>query len=178
MTVELVVDQMDLLKAEQALTNLQAENLIRPEMAPFGEAVTAIMKVYPSAGIVLKSSQQYRQERASARSLGKMLGLGGALAGLVSKQTSGKGPGYKRTYKYSESWTATLEGLNEHIVNDAPYSGFVGGLDASPGGKSGAKGNQPYTWRYGWQRLKKVAEDTMDEWIVRIERKAFRLWER
>lgn len=177
MTVELIVDQGDLLKAEQALTGLQAENFIRPNLDTFGKAVIEEASPYPAPGLVLKSSQQYRGERASARMLGGSV-LGGFFASLVSKETGGAGSTYKRTGEYGRQWKASTQGLNERIENLAVYAGYVGGLDASPGGKEGAKGNQPYTWRYGWKRLKKVAEDTMDAWILEMEHKAFRLWER
>lgn len=177
MTVQLVVDQGDLLKAEQALTALQAEKFIRPNLEVFGKMVIESADDYPAAGTVLKSSQQYRSERAMARQLGGRA-LGGLLSSLVSKQGSGPGSSYRRTGEYGRQWKASTQGLNERIENLAAYAGFVGGLDASPGGKGNAKGNQPYTWRYGWKRLKKVAEEVMDEWIAEMERKAFRLWER
>src|SRR3990167_5725019 len=69
-------------------------------------------------------------------------------------------------------------GLEERITNEAEYAGYVVGLDASPDGRSGARGNQPWTWRYGWPRLVKVAQEVMDNWITFMEAKAQELWER
>lgn len=177
--IDVVVDQVQLKKVGQALTDLEAQHFIKPELPPFGRAVIDMMQVYPSEGIVLKSSQKLRSERATARALGNLFGMGAAAAKMVSGQVSGgKGPNYRRTDRYKSSWAATLAGLDEHITNNAEYAGYVGGLNASPGGRSGAKGDQPYTWRYGWKRLTKVADEVMDEWIPRMESKAFRLWER
>ena len=177
--MELVVDEVELKKVGEALTDLEAQKFIKPELPPFGRMVVNMMQIYPAAGLVFKSSQKYKAEKALVHQLWKWTGLGGLASSLVSKQEKGaRGPSYKRTGHYASSWMATLQNLNEHIRNDAEYAGYVGGLDASPGGRAGARGNQPYTWRYGWKRLTKVADEVMDEWIPKMESKAFRLWER
>ena len=177
--IEVVVDQAQLKRVGEALTDLEAQNFIKPEMPPFGRAVVDVMRIYPSEGLVFKSSQQFRSEKASARRLGGLFGMGSLAASMVSKTVKGgQGPSYKRTQNYQGAWETSLAGLGVHIVNDAEYAGYVGGLNASPGGRSGAKGDQPYTWRYGWPRLTKAADEVMDEWIPQMESKAFRLWER
>ena len=177
--IEVIADPIQLKKVGQALTDLEAQQFIKPELPPFGRMVVDVMQVYPSEGLVLKSSQRLRSEKAAARAIGNLFGMGALAVSMVSGQDTGaKGPGYKRTQKYAGSWSATLEGLNERIINNAEYAGYVGGLNASPGGRGGAKGDQPYTWRYGWKRLTKVADEVMDEWIPKMESKAFRLWER
>ena len=163
----------------QALTDLEAQRFIKTGLPTHAMEVLDAMRVYPAEGIVLKSSQRVRAERARARSIGNIFGLGKFAASLVSTRDTGHGPSnYKRTQNYKNSWGYTLEQLNEHITNYAEYAGYVGGLDASPGGRSRSKGNQPYTWRYGWPRLKKMAEDVMDRWIPMMEDKAYYLWER
>ena len=177
--IEVVVDPVQLKKVGEALTDLEAQRFIKPELPPFGRMVVQHMQVYPAEGLVLKSSQQVRSEKAAARALGNLFGFGSLAVSMVSNQIrGGRAPRYKRTQKYQGSWTASLEGLGERIMNRAEYAGYVGGLNASPGGRSGAKGDQPYTWRYGWKRLTKVADEVMDEWIPTMESKAFRLWER
>jgi hypothetical protein len=37
---------------------------------------------------------------------------------------------------------------------------------------------QPYAWKSGWKRLRQVAADRMDIWILETESKAWKLWER
>lgn len=177
--IEVSVDPVQLKKVGDALTDLEAQHFIKPELPPFGKMVVDVMEVYPAEGMVFKSSQRLRSEKAAARAVGNLFGMGRLAVSMISAQDKSRGPSaYKRTQNYQNSWQQTLEGLNEHIRNEADYAGYVGGLNASPGGRAGAKGDQPYTWRYGWKRLTKVADEVMDEWIPRMESKAFRLWER
>lgn len=45
--IEVIVDQGDLIKAKQALTSLEAENFIRPELPGYVRSVMAVAEVYP-----------------------------------------------------------------------------------------------------------------------------------
>jgi len=173
--VEVIVDQAQLLKVGQALTDLEARKFIKPALPPLAKTIIKVVSPYPKEGTRLKSRQRVRKERAQARAIG-----GSLLASFVSTQDEAGAPvQYKRTGTYGQQWAVSVHGdLEVGVKNDAAYAGYVGGLDASPDGKGGAKGNQPYTWRYGWQRLKKIMQDNLGPWISEMEHKAFKLWER
>lgn len=174
-----IVPSEAFLEQGKLLSDLEAQNFIRPNLEVFGKSVVDTMAIYPAEGTRLLSSYAFRKKKAAARQLVGGGFLGSLAARLVSnRDTSSSKPLYKRTGQYGRLWERSTGMLEERLRNLAEYAGYVGGLDASPGGRSGASGNQPYTWRYGWKRLRTVAQDLMDEWILFMEQKAFRLWKR
>lgn len=139
--IEVHWDPVQLLRAKTALTKLEAENFIRPELPGYIDMVLTVAEVYPP---------QYA------------------------------GAHYERTGRLDRSWVSTIEKLDARIKNIAPYSGWV--LARNPRHKIGAKRSMRMDWKVGkdnaWPVVKNVMIDKMAEWIVYMEHKAFRLWER
>lgn len=134
---DFMFEKSDLLRVDERLTNLQAENFIRPELGNFGQSVIALAAVYPPAH------------------------------GPISyKRPVGDRKPYRRTGALSQTWVASLAGLGAEMKNLSGYSDYVMGS------------KQPYAWKAGWKQLSKLARDRMDIWILEMESKAFRLWER
>ena len=177
--IDIDVDTTGFQTFQGTLSDLQAEAFISPELETFGKAVVEVAEVYPPKGLVFKSGQRVKKERAIARAQGGGGKAGSLLAKMVGLiDISRSASDYQRTGSYGANWHTSTQGLEERITNEAEYAGYVGGLDASPDGRSGARGNQPWTWRYGWPRLVKVAQEVMDNWITFMEAKAQELWER
>jgi hypothetical protein len=133
----LIFERSDLLRANEALTQLQAENFLRPELAGFGSSVVDLAKVYPPEH-----------------------------GPLSYFRPVGKRQAYRRTGNLARQWASSVAGLNVRIQNFAGYSEPVMGQ------------RQPYAYKAGWKRLKQVAADRMDIWVLETESKAWRLWER
>ena len=73
---------------------------------------------------------------------------------------------YRRTGNLARRWANSVSGLDARMQNQAGYSGYVMGQ------------KQPWAWKAGWRRFQKIATDRMDIWILEMESKAFKLWER
>ena len=145
-----MVGNPQLLAEGQALTKLQAENFLRPELEQFGKAVVLDAAIYPAAGTVL-------QPKRSGTAW---------LLNLFSPAKARAPSKYQRTGNLGQSWRQSMTGLDVKVENLATYAGYVMGP------------KQPYTWRYGWRRLQNIMADTMDFWILKMEHDAFSLWER
>jgi hypothetical protein len=62
-------------------------------------------------------------------------------------------------------WQESLQGdLTEKVENVARYAGWVMGP------------KQPYTWRYGWRRLREIGLEILQEVFPNIEKKILRNW--
>lgn len=134
---DFIFEKSDLLRAQEALTHLQAENFIRPELSDFGRSVIALASIYPPAH-----------------------------GPLSYKRPVGNRRPYRRTGNLAARWAESLAGLGVRLQNMADYSDYVMGQ------------KQPYAWKAGWKRLRQMMMDRMDIWILEMESKAFRLWER
>jgi hypothetical protein len=139
--IDLSWDPVQLLKARTALTHLEAENFIRPELPGYIESVLTVADVYP---------------------------------------TQFKGAHYERTGKLKASWETSVVGLDARIKNIAPYAGWV--LLRNPRHKIGTKRAMRMDWKVekgnAWPLVNLLMIDKMADWIVYMEHKAFRLWER
>ena len=98
METDFVFEKSDLLRASEALTHLQAENFIRPELDDFGRSVMDIARVYPSEH------------------------------GPISyKRPVGKRRAYRRTRNLARQFISSVSGLDARMQNLAGYSGYVMG---------------------------------------------------
>lgn len=84
--------------------------------------------------------------------------------------------GYERTFNLLGSWNPAVEPLAAHVKNLAEYAGWV--LEKNPRRKVRSAKKMTMTWKFNWKQTRKVMLDVMDEWIVKMEHKAFLLWER
>ena len=143
--IEIIADPQQLLRLGQALTNLEAEKFIKPELDVYGRNVVTEASAYPAQA---------------------------------------EGAKYERTFTLRDSWERSVTGLDVRIKDTAPYSGWV--LARNPRkrkraalkpGKDRRKAMR-MDWKFGWKQTYQVMQDVMDEWIVWMEHKAFRLWER
>jgi len=135
--IEVIADPVQLMKVGQALTNMEAENFIRPELDTFTEAV-------------IDEASPYPPQSPEAR--------------------------YERTQHLGDSWSQTIQGLDAKVKNAAEYAGWV--LTRNPRHAVGAKRKMRMGWKFGWKETYTVMQEEMDKWIVMMEHKAFRLWER
>lgn len=157
-----------LLAPGEALDSLSAQRFIRPNLIDYGKRVVKDAEEYPPE----EATYQTRAKR------GKSYGRGGQLGSLLrnvtarGSETKQAKSAYQRTYNLRNQWHRSIHGvagatdLKQQIENKADYAGYVMGR------------KQPYTWRYGWRRLRKIMLDQMDLWILEMESKAFRLWNR
>lgn len=103
-------------------------------------------------------------------------------ASVYPKQA--QGARYERTFTLRDSWERSVTGLEVRIKDTAPYAGWV--LARNPRRRKrrelepgrGARKAMSMDWKFGWKQTYQVMLDKMDEWIVYMEHKAFRLWER
>jgi hypothetical protein len=155
-----------LLKAGDNLDVISAGKFIRPNLISYGKAIVTIARVYPAPGA------KYKTRAKKGKSYG-MRGQAGVLAKALSSRASHEyisSTAYQRTGHFRESWHFNFSGtpgitpMKEEIKNLATYSGYVMG------------DKQPYTWRFGWKRLKAIMLDLMDAWIPDMEHKAYNLW--
>jgi hypothetical protein len=141
--IEVIADPVQLLKVKQALSSLQAENFIRPELEVYGKSVVEVASPYPNQA---------------------------------------EGARYVRTGTLGDRWERSVSGLDVRIKNLAPYAGWV--LARNPKRRKGAlrpgkdRKSMSMDWKFGWKQTAAVMLEQMDEWIVYMEHKAFRLWER
>ncbi len=165
MPTKVMVRADDLASVHQNIQDLRPETLVRPRLVEFGQAVVETMVVYPPQGLALLSRAAMRQRRARAKRAG--------FTGRLSKFDFFRaGTMYHRTGNYGGSWGFETIGNEEQIENLARYAGYVGGLESSPGGGKG----QPYTWRYGWKRLRRVAMDELKSFVERLKSYADATW--
>ena len=137
MEADFIFEKSDFVRAGEALTHLQAEHFIRPELDDFGRSVVDIAKVYPPEH-----------------------------GPLSYKRPVGDRKAYRRTGNLARQWANSVSGLDARMQNQAGYSDYVMGQ------------KQPWSWKAGWKRFSKIATDRMDIWILEMESKAWRLWER
>jgi len=155
-----------LLEPGRALDRLSAAKFIKPNLSVYGKRVVTDARVYPPA------TATYQTKARRGKSYGTRGKLGAILKGLTAQgsQTKTATTRYQRTYNLQRQWHRSLRGvpgagaLTEEIKNLATYSGWVMGP------------KQPYTWRFGWRRLRAIMLDLMDDWIAEMEHKAYNLW--
>jgi hypothetical protein len=163
--IEVIVDERALDAELEAIKELGPKFAIKPELPPLGKITIERARPYPPEGLVLLSSQQLRQRRAGARALGGGL-FGSILAGSISGVDTSRGAAqYRRTGHFGQMWQESLQGdLTEKVENVARYAGWVMGP------------KQPYTWRYGWRRLREIGLEILQEVFPEIEKKILRKW--
>lgn len=147
--VQIIVDQGDLLQANAALTKLQAEQFIRPELPGYLKSVMTVAEVYPPqfAGA--------RYERT------------GHLKGSWAKEMGYPDARVRNLADYA-GWVLAR--------NPRHYKKAAGRPGKDPRKSMSMlwkveKGN-------AWPEVPRIMRDKMTDWIDYMEHKAFKLWER